>query len=480
MTADVVLWLDLAASNQMEDDAVREHVPPGALILRVKEHGASEYPQGTPTRWQPVLDAIDRLVREARKLERQSSGCRFWVTGRAGLPAFFYLGHRLSKMAAVTFLHQARNGAAVEELRLDMSRSAVDGARYFARTPWPAPQTEATGPAALVVSSVRRPADHQIHEAMAERSTRAAGLVHAHAPARLDASTVAPAMRDLDELIRGTCDAHPARSTLAVFVAGPSTLAFLAGSAINPRACGEVQVFEFDGGRYSLAYELPYPRVPDRNKVLLFAASPAGAPRLPLDEEIRAIRLERGPGAVAGRLEIEDIPAARASDVFNELRMRAPEAVHFSGHGETGELRFQDDHGDPRPASTSDLAEALRLAGRSVRLVVLGACHSESHAGALLAHVECVVAMRGPIWDDDARRFSVAFYRHLGEGDSVRDAFDKGCLAMRLGRPAGASGARVRDLAGVAAGPRAADEPPRLCEREPGCASGVFLVRGGR
>ncbi|HEX7840008.1 MAG TPA: CHAT domain-containing protein [Kofleriaceae bacterium] len=475
MTADTVLWLDLAEANQMEDGAVREHVPHGAPILRLTEHGAARCPAGTPDRWPPVLDAIDRLVREARKLEQQSAGCRFWVTGRAGLPAFFYLGYRLSKMAAVTFVHQARNGAAMEVMQLDVSRSVVD-ATYFTRTPWPIPHTEATTPAALVVSSVRRPADHQIHEALAERRMRAAGIVHAHSPARFDASTVAPAMREIDELLQGTCDAYAARSALAVFMAGPSVLAFLVGAAINPRACRDVQVFEFDGSRYALAYELPYPRVPDRNKVLFFTASPAGVAPLALDKELRAIRLERGSGSEPGRLEIETIPSAQAQDLFNALRTREAGAVHFSGHGETGELLFQDDRGDVRLLSTPDLAEILRLSGRSVRLVVLAACHSESHAEALRAHVECVVAMRGPVKDDDARRFVVTFYSHLEDGDSVQDAFDKGRLAMRLDRPVGASGAHMRDIGGRNAVPSADHEPPQLREREPGCASRVFLV----
>src|SRR6185436_10115374 len=117
--ADIVLWLDLAEENQQDEASVRESVPPGAEILRLTEQGVTPCPEGTPTRWRPVLDAIDRLVRRARKRERASAGCRYWVTGRAGLPAFFHLGHRLSKMAAVTFVHQPRNGGAAASMPLD-------------------------------------------------------------------------------------------------------------------------------------------------------------------------------------------------------------------------------------------------------------------------------------------------------------------------------------------------------------------------
>jgi hypothetical protein len=477
VTADIVLWLDLAEANQMEDDAVRERVPHDAPILRLTKFGADQCPEGTPTQWRPVLDAIDGLVREARKLEKQSGGCRYWVTGRGGLPAFVYLGYRLSRMAAVTFVHQPRNGAAPTALPLETPKSAADGSSYFERTPWPIPHTEATALAALVVSSLRRPGERKIHDAMAERRTRTAGIVHAHAAAPLGATNVSRAISEIDELIRGTCDAYAAREALAVFIAGPSSLAFIVGNAINPRACRDVQIFDFDGSRYSLAYELPYPAVPDRNRILFLAASSAGVSRLALDEEVRDIRLALSPGALADRLEIEDIPAARPIDIFNILRMRRPGAVHFSGHGEVGEMLFQLDDGAPRPAPVSDLAEALRLEGGSVRLVVLSACHSASHAQALLAHVECVVAMRGPIWDGDARRFSTTLYRQLAEGDSVRDAFDKGLLEMRLNRRVGVSVSRTRDIEAVDAGQSTDSEPPYLLERDLDCASRIFLVR---
>jgi hypothetical protein len=429
-----------------------------------------------------VLAAIARLRREAPARGAEAPACRYWVTGRAGLPAFFHLGYRLSKIAAVTFVHQARNGGAVEVMPLDDQR-VTSAAPFFDRTPWPVPRSQAPTPAALVVSSRRRPPTQQIHDAMAERRVRTESIVRAYSPADLDTSTARVAMRELEQTVRETCDAHPGRSTLAVFIAGPSSLAFLAGGAINPRACRDVQVFEFDGQRYVLAYELPYPAVPERNLALLFLSQPAGLGRLALDEEIRAIQLEQGSGKVADRLEIAAIPAARPKDVFDQLRTREPGVVHFSGHGETGELLFQDDGGALRPVSTDELAESFRLAGRSVRVVVLSACHSESLAEALIPHVGCVVAMRGPILDDDARRFAAAFYHHLAEGDSVRDTFDKALLAMRLARPAWAATGRARDVedsASVGAVEGAGDEPPQLHERDPGCARELFLVRRRR
>lgn len=292
MTADIVLWLDLAQANQQDEASVREAVPPDAEILRLTEQDVVPCTEGTPQRWRPVLDGIDRLARLARERERRSPGCRYWVTGRAGLPAFFHLGHHLGGMAAVTFVRQPRNGGAAILLPLAPLPSVVDvgqPATYFVRSPKRLPRVESTAPVALAVSSQKVIADSSVEDALARQQKRLATTEHAHADARLDPSTVSSAMHEIDEVIRDIRAVHPTRETLALFIAGPSPLAFLVGNAINPRVCRNVQVFEYPGDRYTLAYELPYPPVPDRNVGLWLGVSLAGTKSLALEEEARNI-----------------------------------------------------------------------------------------------------------------------------------------------------------------------------------------------
>lgn len=467
MTADIVLWLDLAEANQQDEASVRGVVPPGAEILRLTEQGVAPCPEGTPQRWRPVLDGIDRLVRLARERERRSPGGRYWVTGRAGLPAFFHLGHRLGKMAALTFVHQPRNGGAAVVLALDPHPAAAGGppAPYFVRSPRRLPRSESTAPVALAVSSQKVIAVSLVEDALARQQMRPAAIVDLHADARLEPGAVPAAMHGIDEVVRDLCAAHPARATLAVFIAGPSMLAFLIGNAINPRVCRNVQVFEYHGDRYAFACELPHPPVPERNVALWLGASPAGTTPLALGEETRHIELALGQAGVADRLEVAPIPAARPMDLVDALRERRPGMVQFSGHGSSGGPMFQDDQGQQRPLPSADLGELFRLAGDPVRLVVIAACYSEAYAEALLAHVDCVIMMRGRVDDTDARRFAAELYRGLAEGESVQVAFERARLVMRLERPAGV---------GAAA---AGDEVTRLRERDPGCAGNLFLVR---
>src|SRR4051812_23092751 len=240
MTTDIVLWLDLAEANRQSDADVLSRLPSTAPILRLSDHGAEQWSAGTPPRWRPALDAIDRLIRSARRLVTAGSSCRFWVTGRAGLPAFVYLGWRLSKWAAVTIVHQPKDTSPVTVMPLDVAFPEVGSERYFERTPREGKHPAVSVAVALAVSSRIAPTEIQIQSALAARQATAGHVILAHAERSLEVENAATAMYELELTLRETCNAHPGRSALALFVAGPTSLAFLAGAAMNPRVCRDV------------------------------------------------------------------------------------------------------------------------------------------------------------------------------------------------------------------------------------------------
>jgi hypothetical protein len=57
---------------------------------------------------------------------------------------------------------------------------------------------------------------------------------------------------------------------------------------------------------------------------------------------------------------------------------------------------------------------------------VLNSCFSEEQAAAVKDVVDFVVGTEQELGDEAARRFSVAFYRALGDGHSLGDAFRDG------------------------------------------------------
>jgi CHAT domain len=72
------------------------------------------------------------------------------------------------------------------------------------------------------------------------------------------------------------------------------------------------------------------------------------------------------------------------------------------------------------------------FAGRGVQLVVLNACYSKAQAEMLPGSVRAAVATTSAVGDVAARRFTVAFYRALGDGLTIAEAFRDGGDAVAL------------------------------------------------
>jgi len=67
-----------------------------------------------------------------------------------------------------------------------------------------------------------------------------------------------------------------------------------------------------------------------------------------------------------------------------------------------------------------------------IRLVVLNACYSKEQAEAIAEAIDYVVGMNTAIGDDAAIAFAASFYRAIGFGRSVKDAFNQGKVGLML------------------------------------------------
>jgi hypothetical protein len=68
----------------------------------------------------------------------------------------------------------------------------------------------------------------------------------------------------------------------------------------------------------------------------------------------------------------------------------------------------------------------------NIRIVVLNACYSRPQAEAIVETIDCAAGMKKAIGDDAAIVFASSFYRALGFGRSVQEAFDQGRTALLL------------------------------------------------
>jgi hypothetical protein len=171
----------------------------------------------------------------------------------------------------------------------------------------------------------------------------------------------------------------------------------------------------------------------DKVKVLFLAANPAGTPPLKLDEEIRQITAKVRASEHRDSLELVSRWAVRPDDLLQALLEVKPHVVHFSGHGSSAtELVLIDDRGEPKPVSQETLVHLFGTVRDNVRVVVLNACDTLPQAKALTKAIDCTVGMSRPIGDAAAIAFAASFYRALGFGRSVQEAFELGRSSLLL------------------------------------------------
>ena len=170
-------------------------------------------------------------------------------------------------------------------------------------------------------------------------------------------------------------------------------------------------------------------------KVLFLAANPTGTSHLKLDEEIRAISEKICASPHRDQLDLVSVWAVRPDDLLQSLNLHKPHIVHFSGHGiSSGEIILLDDNGQPKPISVKALQNLFSSLKDNIQVVVLNACYSQLQAEALIEVVDCAIGMTTAIGDKAAIVFAASFYRAIGFGKSVQNAFEQGKTALSLER----------------------------------------------
>lgn len=134
------------------------------------------------------------------------------------------------------------------------------------------------------------------------------------------------------------------------------------------------------------------------------------------------------------QISVTHVPAARWIDLVDALNDFQPDVIHFSGHGRSSGLLF--DNNDVSENGGIDLDfqrinNFLKTAKTRPKLLVLNACDTEVDADIFLESVGCIVAMSKSIDDAAASFFATRFYSALGSDLSILNAMEQGkaCLA---------------------------------------------------
>jgi hypothetical protein len=165
-------------------------------------------------------------------------------------------------------------------------------------------------------------------------------------------------------------------------------------------------------------------------RILFLAANPKTTSHLDLEEELRSLESELRGVKYRDQVVLTARHAVRPDDLVRYVRSERPTVVHFSGHGSGQGIILRNDEGGYTEVTGASLQRFFL--NRGVRLVVLNACYTQEQAKLLPGSVSAVVGTTEAVGDRAAQRFTVAFYRTLGDGHSIREAFRDGGDAVIL------------------------------------------------
>ena len=166
--------------------------------------------------------------------------------------------------------------------------------------------------------------------------------------------------------------------------------------------------------------------MPEKTTILILTANPKNTKPLRLDEEVREIRETLNGSSFRERFDVQERRAVRPKDIQQALLDVTPQIVQFSGHGVQDGLMIENNAGEAILASPDALGDLFKLFSGQVECVLLNACLSQPQAEAIAAHVTYVISMSSAIGDQAACEFATGFYRGLGAGKSIPDAFEFG------------------------------------------------------
>jgi CHAT domain-containing protein len=162
----------------------------------------------------------------------------------------------------------------------------------------------------------------------------------------------------------------------------------------------------------------------EKIRILVLSSNPWSTGRILVAEETREIskRIQEGP--YRDKFEVHHHCAVRPIDLQRLLLTYEPQIVHFSGHGSKGQkILLNGTNGRAQALDQQGLRDIFGFYNNHVRLVLLNACFSKSQARSISEVVDYSIGTARPIGDKASVAFAGAFYRALGFGKSIRDAF---------------------------------------------------------
>ncbi|PCC74671.1 SAVED domain-containing protein [Nannocystis exedens] len=440
----IILHLDVATDNLVPIDAVRARLPADAEVrpYRMTEFGAERFPEGVRTdgwhRWARSFDAM--LARARAESPSDEYQVEYHVVGRGALPLAAYAGLALSGSARVTVHNPRKRTTAFDSFRLEQPRAAPSEQPFFSVERMQRGGFDTDGVVALCIGLGQGFSEGVVVDFLRGQGSGCCALVELNASTEeqvvLDEEAAPAAMWQITRVLTELHNRFPRRRGVALFCAGPLSLAVMAGWAM-PNYLRPIWLPNHDRTAQPPVYRpaLNYPQAGPRRmrpRILILSASPQNEAAVDLQTELRLI--EETLTTVRNRCDIINLLGFRGRDLAAELQRSSPDVVHVLCHGTDKSGLVAVHPGTLKAAEiiSREVVEAFEHAELPPRVVILHACHSAATAEALTRHVDTAIGVARAIAQKSAAEFTREFYGALAAGYDVRRAYDRAKLHLGM------------------------------------------------
>jgi len=166
-------------------------------------------------------------------------------------------------------------------------------------------------------------------------------------------------------------------------------------------------------------------------KLLFLSAKPKRTQNLDIDNEYLQVRQALKRKKVG--YEITEELDVSLEDFFDEINMEAPSIIHFAGHATKDYIVLTDDKDNSKihRVPWQYLIPPFKLVANGIKCLVLHAAETSEIAKELSRFIPFVIGIKGVVPNEDALKFSPAFYSSLSFKTDFELAFDNATEVMK-------------------------------------------------
>lgn len=170
------------------------------------------------------------------------------------------------------------------------------------------------------------------------------------------------------------------------------------------------------------------------SKILVVSARPHTTKPTELEQETARIKQVVQKTPQGKEISVEKLPAIFYEDLTLAIAQKQPHLIHFCGADTLEGLVFASETQDARLLDPGQLTQLFQEFGRSVKCVILDRCLSVLQADAISDCIKTTIAIDADMGGEGANLFTTEFYRWIGYGEGINEAFEMGCLALQAER----------------------------------------------